>query len=389
MTNTQGSYRIPCALTFEDPKQKLPDVMDTHVIDGKVPLLLSQHAQAALNLVKQMGSSIITVGVNGPKLELCRVKDLGLLCINLSNALKGLKEKKLPQNLKELRLPSLGNPAAYPAMASDVAPSVTIITCGKEFSESIEKFDKAPVFAGKMGAAREVVAEFGLSDRRTFIVRALRFEDPNHDASLRSLVGCHPDILKGVFATYGSSTAVKEMFLLAATSVEPIAIVVYCNKNRHRSVAIGWLQASALRTDSPKPVKLIHHNARRSWSQMYGQCRGECDECLHRTPEIRTAANRCVHQPIELSRTPRRDPNVEAQVKQSFFEVKTLKPHTVDLTNEFGAPVIAKAESRTIVAAPATPATPAGSVAKASCTSQNVEGNKCAVKDTRKTRISK
>ena len=54
MTNTKGSFRIPFALTFEDPKQKLPGVMDTHVIDGKVPLSLSQHAQAALNLVKQM-----------------------------------------------------------------------------------------------------------------------------------------------------------------------------------------------------------------------------------------------------------------------------------------------------------------------------------------------
>ena len=95
------------------------------------------------------------------------------------------------------------------------------------------------------------------------------------------------------FATYESSTAVKEMFLLAATSMDPIAIVVYCNKNRHRSVALGWLLA-ALRTDSPKPVKLIHHNARRSWSQMYGQCKGECDECMHKTPEIRQAANRCV-----------------------------------------------------------------------------------------------
>ena len=44
MTNTKGSFRIPFALTFEDPKQKQPGVMDTHVIDDKVPLLLSQYA---------------------------------------------------------------------------------------------------------------------------------------------------------------------------------------------------------------------------------------------------------------------------------------------------------------------------------------------------------
>ena len=68
-------------------------------------------------------------------------------------------------------------------MASDVAPSVTIITCGKEFCESIDKFDRAPVFGGKMNAAKEVVNEFGLTDRRTIIVSALRFGDPNHDPS--------------------------------------------------------------------------------------------------------------------------------------------------------------------------------------------------------------
>ena len=120
---------------------------------------------------------------------------------------------------------------------------------------------------------------------------------------------------------------------------------------------------------------LIHRNARRFWSQMYGQCKGECDESLHKAPELRQAANRCVHQLIELSRTPRRDANVEAQVKQSFFEVKTLRPHTVDLTNEFGAPVIAKRESREIVAGasgppPPVPATPAGSTAKAAALSE-------------------
>ena len=150
-------------------------------------------------------------------------------------------------------------------MASDVAPSVTIITCGKEFCDTVNRFDRAHGYGGgKLAAAREVVAEFGLADRRTTIASALRFGDPHHDPSLRSHVGCHPDILKGCFKTFESSTAVKELFLLAATSVEPIALVVYCNKNRHRSVAIGWLLASALRTDSPKPVKLIHHNARRS-----------------------------------------------------------------------------------------------------------------------------
>jgi hypothetical protein len=80
-----------------------------------VPLLLSQHAQAAMSLVKMMGESKCTVGLGGPEVELCRVKESGLLCINLSSALTRLKDRKLPPSLKELRL-SLSAPTAFPAM---------------------------------------------------------------------------------------------------------------------------------------------------------------------------------------------------------------------------------------------------------------------------------
>eukprot|EP00435_Cladocopium_sp_Y103_P073901 s140_g45.t1 len=96
VTKTNASFRIPFALTFVNDSQKLPGIMETHVIDGKVPLLLSQHAQAAMNLVKMMGESKCTVGVDGPEVELCRVKESGLLCINLSQALTILKDRKLP-----------------------------------------------------------------------------------------------------------------------------------------------------------------------------------------------------------------------------------------------------------------------------------------------------
>ena len=103
---------------------------------------------------------------------------------------------------------------------------------------------------------------------------------------------------------------------------------------------------------------------------MYGQCKGECDVCTHKTPEVREAANRCVQQVIELSRASAADRTVLSQVRGAFFEVKPSRPATVDLTNEFGAPVLAKAESRSIAAAAAgaatpAPATPAGSTPKA------------------------
>ena len=56
LTKTHGSYRIPFALRFVN-NQKLPGIMETHVIDGRVRLLLSQHAQAAMSFVKMMGES--------------------------------------------------------------------------------------------------------------------------------------------------------------------------------------------------------------------------------------------------------------------------------------------------------------------------------------------
>ena len=62
-----------------------------------------------------MGESKCTVGLGGPEVELCRVKESGLLCINLSSALTRLKDRKLPPSLKELRL-SLSAPTAFPAM---------------------------------------------------------------------------------------------------------------------------------------------------------------------------------------------------------------------------------------------------------------------------------
>ena len=61
LTKTHSSYRIPFALRFVNNNQKLPGIMETHVIDGRVRLLLllllSQHAQAAMSFVKMMGES--------------------------------------------------------------------------------------------------------------------------------------------------------------------------------------------------------------------------------------------------------------------------------------------------------------------------------------------
>ena len=66
----------PAVCTHEAGKErKLPGVIETHVIPGRVPLLLSQHAQAALNFAKSMADSTVTIA--GHNVELRRVKESG------------------------------------------------------------------------------------------------------------------------------------------------------------------------------------------------------------------------------------------------------------------------------------------------------------------------
>ena len=86
---TKGRHRIPFVLEPEGGK-KLPGVLETYVVGERgdpTPLLLSQHAQAALGLVKDMGTSTCTLGGNGPTLQLHRTKGSGLLCVCLSKGL--------------------------------------------------------------------------------------------------------------------------------------------------------------------------------------------------------------------------------------------------------------------------------------------------------------
>ena len=75
-----------------------------------------------------------------------------------------------------------------------------LISCGKEFDRGIADFVESNAY-NKVRAGRTVAASFGLSTRTTWIVNVLRFGDLNHDPSLRGHVGCHPEILKGFFAT--------------------------------------------------------------------------------------------------------------------------------------------------------------------------------------------
>ena len=54
------------------------------------------------------------------------------------------------------------------------------------------------------------------------VVNVLKFGDPNHDPSLLGHVGCHPEILKGFFATTESQADLVEMLRILVESKDSI-----------------------------------------------------------------------------------------------------------------------------------------------------------------------
>ena len=99
------------------------------------PLLLSQHAQAALGLVKDMATATCTLGRDGPTLKLQRTKDSGLLRVWLSQGLVNMPFKETPTQIRELKTPD--DMAYVGTTPRSIAPSgqqVLIYTAGKDFA---------------------------------------------------------------------------------------------------------------------------------------------------------------------------------------------------------------------------------------------------------------
>ena len=306
-TKTLGKCRIPFALTFLDPETKLPGVMETHVVDGKIPLLLSQHAQAALHFTKSMGDAKCYVG-NG-ELELCRARNSGLLCVNLSEGLKSLKSKRLPKQLRELKNTEFGmnfnirptdqltafmadeERPARGTFTLDDASCVHILTCGKEFLGQIASFDRCK----NMVTLGPILSKFD-PGRRLLVVDCMGFGDPQHNPQLRAHIGSHPEIIRGMVGSEKTMEALHYVLHHLKESHEKgqqLAVVAYCRRNRHRSVSFGWLVATAFqKLCSGCHLTLTHSNQAESWSQMSGSCKGKCVMCKHESRDALEAAMR-------------------------------------------------------------------------------------------------
>lgn len=104
------------------------------------------------------------------------------------------------------------------------------------------------------------------------------FEDPDHDPGLRSHVGRHIDVVKGLLKHI---RLIEELMQNAgnwASGTSPrkqCVIEFYCKSGRHRSVGLITIIGYLLRMLSLE-VNIVHQSAW-SWSEM--RCGGRCSKC--------------------------------------------------------------------------------------------------------------
>ena len=140
---------------------------------------------------------------------------------------------------------------------------VLIYTAGKDFCPPLDAYVNDPSARN----LERVCHNFGLGDREVFVVDTLELGDPHHDKSLRSHIGTHPDILAGLVRNNWTMQILHALVRRVKQAVDEgksVAVIAYCRRNRHRSVALGWLISCALEFLQIS-CSLTHANARTSW----------------------------------------------------------------------------------------------------------------------------
>ena len=162
-------------------------------------------------------------------------------------------------------------------------------------------------------------------------VNVMHLGDPQHDPNLRGHIGTHPETLRGVVQSKHSmevlSNVLKEAITLK-TMGEKVAVLAYCKRNRHRSVACGWLIASALQElldEHFGRAELRHLNSSTSWRVMNGMCRGTCA-----TPDAQQQAAQCVDELVNLVRNGK---SKGEGINQTFYVLHPARQETVTVSS--------------------------------------------------------
>eukprot|EP00435_Cladocopium_sp_Y103_P044934 s3831_g12.t1 len=226
---TKGRFRIPFVLEPEG-------VLETYVVGepgDPTPLLLSQHAQAALGLVKDMATSTCTLGKDGPTLKLHRTKDSGLLRICLSKGLINLKFKETPTQIRELQLPdNMAYVGTVPRTMPPADQSVLIYTAGMDFAPLLAQYHNDPT---PRNLERLCGMFSDLTGREVFVLNTLALGDPHHNKELRGHIGTHPDILAGLVRSNWTMKVMHALITKIKQCVDDgkqVGVIAYCRRNR-------------------------------------------------------------------------------------------------------------------------------------------------------------
>ena len=334
---TNGKHRLPFIITTDAQGKDrfLSGVMETYSVGGTgdmTPLLLSKHAQAALGLVKDMQNNRCTIGLNGPSVDLACAKGSGLTCICLSKGFQELGTRFIPRQIRELAIGGEAvckSPAAFTGeMAST---NLMVLTAGTDFTIPLQAYDTR--YDQK---STENLRKFLKCEQHVILtVNVMNLGDPHHDPNLRGHIGTHPETLRGVVQSKHSmevlANVMKEAITLK-TMGEKVAVLFYCRRNRHRSVACGWLIASAMQElldEHFGRAELRHLNASTSWRVMNGMCRGTCALCQHETPDAQQQAMQCVDELVALVRSGK---SKGEGINKTFYVLHPARQETVTVS---------------------------------------------------------
>ena len=204
-----------------------------------------------------------------------------------------LSFRATPQQIRELRCQdSMAYVSTVPRTMEPAGQQVLIYTAGKDFCPVLNDYVDNPT---PRNLNRAVNSFAGLSDREVFVIDTLDLGDPRHDKALRSHIGTHPDILAGLVRNDWTAQVMHSLVQRVKKSVDDgkkVGILAYCRRNRHRSVALGWLVSCALEYLEIS-CSLTHANAQASWSEMSGTCRGRCPHCQHINVDAKRSRRPC------------------------------------------------------------------------------------------------
>ena len=151
-----------------------------------------------------------------------------------------LSHKDTPTQISELKAPDyMAYVGTGPGTMAPSGQQVLIYTSGVDSCPAWQTWTESSSSFSSRNLDRICNSFSGLADGEVFVIDTLDLGDPHHDKQLRSHIGIHDWAMQVMHALVGKvHKSVKDG--------KQVGVIAYCRRNRHRSVAFGWLISCAL-----------------------------------------------------------------------------------------------------------------------------------------------